>query len=120
MSTPPDRPLDRKDVGPVTVMRINAPMLRGDQDSDELFDRLVDLVENTDRRKIVLDVGAIQYFASAALGKLVSLNRKARQAEARMVLCNVTPTVARILEVTHLADVLVSYNDEDEAVRSFS
>src|SRR5262245_5934816 len=50
-------PLDRKDVGPVTILRINTPMLWGDQTSDELFDQLVALVENSDRRQIVLDVG---------------------------------------------------------------
>jgi hypothetical protein len=35
-------------------------------------------------------------------------------------MCNVTPGVARILQVTRLADVLVSYDSESEAVRSLS
>src|SRR3954468_19365376 len=83
-------------------------------------DQLQDAVETSGRRKFVLDVGAIQYFASAALGKLVSLNRKARAADARLVICNVTPTGPRILELTRLADVLVSYDSEGDAVRSLS
>jgi anti-sigma B factor antagonist len=120
MPQPANGPLERKDVGPVTVLRINTPMLRGDQDSDELFEQIGSLVENSRERKFVLDVGAIQYFASAALGKLVSLNRKARAADARLVMCNVTPSVARILQVTRLSDVLVSYDSEGEAVRSLS
>jgi len=120
MPQPANGPLERKDVGPVTVLRILIPMLRGDEVSDELFEQLTSLVESSNEGKFVLDVGAIQYFASAALGKLVSLNRKARSADARLVVCNVTPSVARILEVTHLADVLISYDSEGEAVRSLS
>ena len=77
-------------------------------------------LDEPDRRCFVLDVGAIQYFASAALGKLVGLNRKARQADARLVLCAVTPTVARVLEISRLSDVLIRYDDEDGAVRALS
>ena len=110
--------LERKDVGPVTVLRINTPMLSGDQDSDELFDQIDGYVQNSDRRKFVLDVGAIEYLASAMLGKLVSLNRKAAAADARLVLCNVTPGVARIHEITRRNDGRVSYDSGVEAVRS--
>ena len=58
--------------------------------------------------------------ASAALGKFVGLSRKGRAADARLVLCCVTPPVARILEVTRLNDVLLAYPSEQEAVQSFS
>src|SRR5262245_32122076 len=114
-----DSTLERQNVGDVTVLRINVPMLWGDQASDELFEQLYSLVESSGSRKFVLDVGAIQYFASAALGKLVALNRKAIAAEARLVLCHVTAPVARILQVTRLADVLIAYGSEREAVQSF-
>jgi anti-anti-sigma factor len=113
-------PVQRKDVGAVTVLRINTPMLRGDKDSDLLFAQLEDAVENSGRRKLVLDVGAIQYFASATLGKLVGLNRKARAADATLAVCNVTPSVARLLEVTRLSDVLLAYASEEEAVAALS
>jgi len=112
--------LERQDVGDVTVLRINVPMLWGDQASDELFEQLYSLVESSANRKFVLDVGAIQYCASAALGKLVALNRKVIAAEARLALCRVTPPVARILQVTRLADVLIAYASEREAVQSFA
>ena len=115
-----DGGLERQDLGPVTVLRIKMAMMLGDQASDELFAKLDDAIDNSAQRKFVLDVGAIQYFASAALGKLVSLNRKARAADARLVMCNVTPSVARVLELTRLADVLISYDSEGEAVRSLS
>jgi anti-anti-sigma regulatory factor len=45
--------------------------------------------------------------------------RKARSAGGRLALCKVTPTVQELLRVSMLADVLVSYDDEQEAVRSF-
>jgi anti-sigma B factor antagonist len=106
------RSVEHEDHGDVTVVRVNLPMLRDDEETGSVFDALYALVEGTGRRKFVLDVGAIQYFASAALGKLMTLNRKVREADARLVLCRVTPTVERILQVTRLSDLLLSYDND--------
>jgi anti-sigma B factor antagonist len=120
MPDTPDGAVQRRDAGAVTILRINAAMLRGDPFSDELFAQLEDAVERSGRRKFVLDVGAVQYVASAAMGKLVGLNRKARAAAATLAVCNVTPSVARVLEVTRLRDVLLTYASEEEAVTALS
>jgi anti-anti-sigma factor len=107
-----------EDVGDVTVVRFTVPRLMTEEDTEATFSKLYDLVENSGRRKFVLDLAAVESFASAALGKLVALNRKARAANARMVLCRPTQPVQRVLQLTRLNDVLISYDDEDEACRS--
>jgi anti-anti-sigma factor len=114
------RLLERADSGDVTVVRVHPPRLWDDATTEELFRRLHALIEEDGCRKLVLNLEAVEYFVSATLGKLVMLHRKARAAQARLVLCNVTPAVARLLQVTHLADLLLSYPDEREALRSFA
>lgn len=49
---------------------------------------------------------------------MIALDRKALAADARWVVCNVTPTVQQMLELTRLADVLIGYDSEREAVRA--
>jgi anti-anti-sigma factor len=112
--------LEREDRGDVTVVRVHPPRLWDDATTEDLFRRLHALIEEEGCRKLVLNLAAVEYFGSATLGKFVLLLRKARAAQARLVLCNVTPGVARLLQVTHLADLLLSYPDEREALGSFA
>jgi anti-anti-sigma factor len=112
--------LQREDFGDVTVVRLNVPRLWEDQATNDAFEKLYSLVDDSGRRRFVLDLSAIEYFASAALAKLIVLTRKARAAEARLVLCNITPTVEKILEVTRLRDLLITYDSEREARQSFT
>jgi anti-sigma B factor antagonist len=111
--------LEREDIGDATVVRLNVPRLLDDETTNDLFRQIYSIIDEEGRRKLVLNLQPLEYFASAALSKLVVLYRKARAAEARVALCNVTPTVASILQVTHLADIMIAYNDEREALRSF-
>jgi anti-sigma B factor antagonist len=119
MAQPDGDLLQREDVGDVTMVRVNIPRLWEDSTTDSAFTQLYDLVEGSGRHKFVLDLSPLQYFSSSALGKLVTLTRKARAADARLVLCNLTPTVEKILQVTRLGEVLVSYDNENEARQSF-
>jgi anti-sigma B factor antagonist len=116
----PGNLVEREDFGDVTVIRLNLPSLWEDQATEDAFARLYTLIEGSGRTQFVLNLSAIQYFASAALGKLVTLHRKLGAAQARLVLCNVTPPVERILQVTRLNDMLLTYDNEREARQSFS
>ncbi|MFO0927147.1 MAG: STAS domain-containing protein [Gemmataceae bacterium] len=120
MAAAGDDGLEWEDVGDVTVVRVKMAMLWGDPATDTLFTSLHRLIDDPARHKFALDVGGIQYFASAALGKLVALHRKAQAAQARLVLVNVTGPVARILQVTHLDELMLTYASEREAIRALA
>jgi anti-sigma B factor antagonist len=111
--------LGREDRGEVTVLRVKVPMLRSDETTESLFGQACSVVEGEGRPRLVLNLGGVEYLASAAVGKLVTLMRTVRSAGGRLVLCKVTRAVEELLRVTHLADVLLLYDDEQEAVASF-
>jgi anti-anti-sigma factor len=115
-----DHVLEREDIGDVTVVRINLRTLLGDPTTEGIFRQTFSIIDDAGRRKLVLNLHAVEFLSSAAMGHLVTLYRKALAAEARLVLCNVTPTVASVLQVTRLADILVAYGDEREAVRALA
>jgi anti-anti-sigma factor len=112
--------LQREDFGDVTVLRVQVPMLRADETTEDIFEQTYSLVEDAGRSRIVLNFAGVEYFASMALGKLVTLIRKVRSAGGRLVVCKLTRTLEAMLHMTHLADLLLSYEDEQEAVRSFA
>jgi anti-anti-sigma factor len=120
MSEKPASLLEREDVGDVTVLRVCVPMLQGDEPTDDLFRQITALVEDGSRCRLVLNLSVVEYLASRALGKLVLLSRKVRELKGRVALCQPTQTVDRLLEATHLAEIIPVYRDEREAVRSFA
>jgi anti-anti-sigma factor len=111
--------LERADVGEVTVLRLKLPMLYADETTAALFEQACAVVVEDQRRRLVLNCAVVVYLASTALGKLVSLMRTVNAAGGRLTLCKVTRTVQELLRVSRLADILLSYDDEQEAVRSF-
>jgi anti-sigma B factor antagonist len=111
--------LQREDFGDVTVLRLKVPMLRTDELTEVLFEQAYAVVDAEGRNRLVLNCEGVEYLASAALGKLVTLMRKARAAGGRLALCKVNRTVEQLLQVSRLSDVLLNYEDEQEAIRSF-
>jgi anti-anti-sigma factor len=109
--------LEREDLGDVTVARVKAPLLRDDETTEGLFGAVFAILDEPGGRKLVLDLGPVEYVASVVLGKLVVLSRKGR---GRLALCRLTATIDRMLEATHLADVFAIFGDEEAAVRSFA
>jgi anti-anti-sigma factor len=112
--------LGREECGDVTALRVKVLMLRrSDETTESLFGRACAVVEDDGRFRLVLNLDGVVYLASAAIGKLVRLMRTVRSAGGRLVLCKVTRTVEDLVRVTHLADVLLLYDDEQDAVASF-
>jgi anti-anti-sigma factor len=117
----PEKPggglLERQDIGDVTVLRVRAPLLRDNEITERLFGEVFAVLDEPGGRKLVLNLGPVEYVASVVARKLAVLSRKGR---GRLARCRVSPTVDRTLEATHLADVLAVFGDEGEAVGSFA
>src|SRR5437870_324464 len=111
--------LERADFGDVTVLRLKLPMLYGDETTADLFEQASAVVVEAHRCRLVLNCALVEYLNSMALGKLVSLLHKVNAAGGRLILCKVPRRVQEVLQVTRLADILLSYDDEQDAVRSF-
>src|SRR5262249_33599508 len=109
--------LERQEIGDVTVARVKAPLLRDDETTEALFREVFAILDEAGGRKLVVNLGPVEYVTSSVLGKFVLLSRKGR---GRLALCGLTTTLDRMLEATHLADVLTVFRTEEEAVRSFA
>ncbi len=111
--------LEREDFGNVTVLRVKVPMLRGDEETEALFQQASSLVEEAGRSQLVLNLDGVVFLASMAIGKLATLIHKTRSAGGKLTACKVSRTVGELLQMTHLAEILPIYGEEQEAVRSY-
>ena len=71
-------------------------------------------------RKILIDLGGVGYIDSAGLGELVGAYATCERSGARLKLLNLTKKVQGLMQMTRLLTVFEAFEDEDEAVKSFS
>jgi anti-sigma B factor antagonist len=85
----------------------------------ELGAELFGLVEQLNRRSILLDFADVEFLSSAALGKLITLDRKVKSAKGRLKMCNIRPEILEVFQVTKLNKVFDIRADESEAIAAF-
>ena len=87
---------------------------------EEIGQSLYRLVDDEDRRKIILDFERVQYLSSQAIGIVLTLNKKlAALRHSKLVLCGVGPKLMDLLKITRLDRILTVKPTQREAVNVF-
>ena len=81
--------------------------------------QLFALVDDENRRKIVLDFSNVEYLSSAALGKLITLDKKVKANSGKLRLCNVRPEIYEVFAITRLNKLFEMYDDLEKALEGF-
>jgi anti-sigma B factor antagonist len=85
---------------------------------DEIGKELVRLVEEEDRRHIIMDFEKIEYVSSQAIGILLNMHKKLKALpHSMLVLCAVPPKIMELLKITRLDRVLTIKATQKEAVK---
>lgn len=82
----------------------------------ELGQELFDLIEKDDRRKIVLNFDNVEFLSSAALGKLITFEKKAKRTGAEMILTNISPEIYQVFAITNLDKLFKIKDSEADAL----
>jgi anti-sigma B factor antagonist len=67
-------------------------------------------------RRLVVDLHSLPFINSAALGYLLKARRAMEAEGGELVLARVQPAIVRILEMTHLDEILPAFHSVEEAV----
>jgi anti-sigma B factor antagonist len=70
-------------------------------------------------RKLLLNFGNVEFLSSAALGKLITLNKKLLAAKGRLILCNIDPQIHEVFEITKLDKFFNIQKEEQTALQAF-
>jgi anti-sigma B factor antagonist len=120
MSTQPRRRrLEVEEIGDVTVINFIDRKILDEQNIQIIGEQLFGLVEQEGRRKLLLNFGNVEYLSSAALGKLITLNKKLQGAGGRLILCNIDPQIYEVFEITKLDKFFNIQKEEQAALQSF-
>jgi anti-sigma B factor antagonist len=118
-SQPRRRRLEVEDIGDVTVINFVDRKILDEQNIQIIGEQLFGLVDQEGRRKLLLNFGNVEYLSSAALGKLITLNKKLQAAGGRLILANIDPQIHEVFEITKLDKFFNIQKDEQTALQSF-
>ena len=120
MSTQPRRRrLEVEDIGDVTVINFVDRKILDEQNIQVIGEQLFGLVDQDGRRKLLLNFGNVEYLSSAALGKLITLNKKLQGVGGRLILCNIDPQIYEVFEITKLDKFFNIQKEEQAALQAF-
>ena len=85
----------------VLVLTIMEKRLTGEDLCDAIREELLDAVQQ-ETSKAIVDFQHVEYVSSVAFRALLSLRRRLHDTEGRLVLCNLSPLVAEVFNVTRL------------------
>lgn len=119
MASPSHRKVDVEDFGDVTVARFVDRKILDETNIQIVGNQLFSLVDDDGRKKIILDFNNVEYLSSAALGKLITLDKKVKTNGGALRLCNVRPEIYEVFAITRLNKLFRMYDDQEKALEGF-
>src|SRR5215472_7173236 len=107
-----------RQAGDVTIVDIRGRIVLGEE-SAALRNLVCDLISKGHKR-ILFNLGDVNYIDSSGLGHLVSAFTSVRKQGGELKLLNLTTKVHDVMQITKLYTVFDIMDDEAAAVRSFA
>ena len=105
--------------GDVSVVKFHDRKILDEAAIQELGSELFALVEVDNRKTILLDFEGVEFLSSAALGKLITFDRKVKTSKGRLKMCGIAPGILEVFQVTKLNKVFDIRPTAVEALAAF-
>ena len=106
------------DVGDVAVINFVDRKILDEANIQEMGRELYSLIEDQ-RQKLLLNFNNVEFLSSAALGKLISLDKKVKEANGQLRLSNIRPEIYEVFAITRLNKLFEIHDDEADALATF-
>ena len=118
-SQPRRRRLEVEQIGDVTVVNFIDRKILDEQNIQVIGEQLFGLVDEEGCRKLLLNFNNVEFLSSAALGKLITLNKKLQAAKGKLILCNIDPQIHEVFEITKLDKFFNIQKEEQDGLQAF-
>ena len=86
----------------VAIVSFNDKKILDEASIQELGAELFGLVEQQAGGGILLNFDNVEFLSSAALGKLITLDRKVKASKGKLKMCNIRPEIFEVFQITKL------------------
>lgn len=81
---------------------------------------LADIIAQQSPPKLVLDFEKVTNMSSSALGMLITVHKRIREADGQLVLCNIHRNILEVFQITRLNEIFHIMSSRQEAVQSLA
>ena len=113
------RRIQTSEVRGVTVVSFVDHKILDAANIQELGDELFDLVERDGIKSMVLNFGNVEFLSSAALNKLIILDKKVKSNAGQLRLCSLKPEIQEVFVITRLNQLFEIKDTVDDALSAF-
>jgi anti-sigma B factor antagonist len=113
------RRLDIEEIGDITIAKFIDKKILDENNIQVIGNQLFGLVDEEGRKKIVLDFSNVEYLSSAALGKLITMEKKVKAAKGKLRLCCIRPEIYEVFAITKLNRLFKICEDQERALEGF-
>jgi len=113
------RRIQTSEVRGVTVVSFVDHKILDAANIQELGDELFDLVERDGIKSMVLNFGNVEFLSSAALNKLIILDKKVKSNTGQLRLCQLKPEIQEVFVITRLNQLFEIKDTVDDALSAF-
>lgn len=106
--------------GPIAVATINREQLTDDENLEQMDQDLAQVLGDEPGRSLICDLSHVKYMNSSAIGKFISLHRRAIRHKSMLILCGLQTTVRDILATSHLLQYFSTSQDAQTALDELS
>lgn len=106
-----------RQIGDVTILDLHGKILIGE--GDDVLREAVTKLADAGKKRVILNLGNVPYVDNAGLGEIVRCYTTLSRKGSELRLLNLMRKIEDLLAVTKLLTLFETYDNEDEAVRSF-
>lgn len=110
--------IEERVVGDVTILDLKGKMTLGE--GDELLKDKINSMVHQGNKRLLLNLEGVPYIDSAGLGEIVRTYTTVSRQGGNLKLLNLTKRIQDLLAITKLLTVFETFDNEPEAVKSFT
>lgn len=110
--------IELNDVEEVSVVKFTDEKIMDPARIEQLGKELMRLTDSDQKEKVLINFGNVKFFSSAAINKLIVLEKRMRARGGQMMLSNLRPEVRDLFNLTNLDDLFSIEDEQSDAIKS--
>jgi len=103
----------------VMVVHFQDHQMFGEQVLQKIGEEMGQLAASDECDRLLLSFAGVGFLSSAALGKLITLNKRMKERGGQLKLCDICPEVQSVFTLTSLNQIFDIQEDEAAALKAF-
>ena len=105
--------------GDVRVIAIDVVRFVDEAAIEQCKREIMELLDKTEESNVLLHFGRVTFMSSAALGMLIRVNKKCKEYDISLKLCNISPDIRQVFKITSMDKIFDIHEDAAQAMESF-